>query len=150
VAPGDAVIGAAPGSGHLAYQGTSFATPFVAATAALIRSRWPQLARTEVVRRLLATADPAAGARPSPDYGYGVVNPMRALTEMLPPAPGVVAVTPSPVVQAGTGRLSQRPAPTPIALAAAAVLVLAAAAVATLAAAMPAGRRRRWRPGRAP
>jgi type VII secretion-associated serine protease mycosin len=150
VAPGDGVIGAAPRSGHLSYQGTSFATPFVAATAALIRSRWPQLDRTEVVRRLLATADPAAGARPSPDYGYGVVNPMRALTELLPPVPGVVAVTPTPVVRPGLGRLSQRPAPTPLALAAAAVLVLAAAAVVTLAAAMPAGRRRRWRPGRTP
>jgi membrane-anchored mycosin MYCP len=150
VAPGDAVIGAAPRSGHLSYQGTSFATPFVAATAALIRARWPQLDRTEVVRRLLATADPAAGARPSPDYGYGVVNPMRALTELLPPAAGVAAITPTPVVQPGVGRLSQRPPPTILALTAAAVLMLAAAAVVTLAAAMPAGRRRRWRPGRTP
>jgi membrane-anchored mycosin MYCP len=150
VAPGDAVIGAAPGSGHVTNQGTSFATPFVAATAALIRAKWPQLDRAEVVRRLLATADPAAGARPSPDYGYGVVNPMRALTELLPPVAGVAAITPTPVVQPGLGRLSQRPAPTALALGAAAVLVLSAAGVVTVAIAMPAGRRRRWRPGRTP
>jgi membrane-anchored mycosin MYCP len=148
VAPGDDLIGAAPRSGHLPYQGTSFATPFVAGTAALIRARWPELDRTEVVRRLLATADPAAGGRPSPDYGYGVVNPMRALTELLPPAQAVVASSPSPVARPGLGALNQRPAPTGLALAAALVLLLAAIGVAAVATAMPAGRRRNWRPGR--
>ena len=65
------------------YEGTSFAAPFVSATAALIRARWPHLDQADVVRRLLATADPAPGGRPSPEYGYGVLNPMRALTAVV-------------------------------------------------------------------
>jgi membrane-anchored mycosin MYCP len=128
VAPGDAVVGAVPGSGHLTYQGTSFATPFVAATAALIRSRWPDLNRDEVVRRLLATADPAAGARPSPDYGYGVVNPLRALTELVPPEQPVPGAPTAPI-QPGQAAPSQRPGPSPWTLIATAALLLAAAVV---------------------
>ena len=150
VAPGDAVIGAAPRSGHIAYQGTSFAAPFVAATAALIRSRWPDLNRVEVVRRLLATADPAAGGRPSPDYGYGVVNPLRALTELLPPEAAVPVASPSPVIPAGLAAPDQRSAPAPLVWGTAAVLLLAAGAIAGVAAAVPMGRRRGWKPGRIP
>jgi type VII secretion-associated serine protease mycosin len=146
VAPGDAVVGAAPHGGHIAYQGTSFAAPFVAATAALIRSRWPELNRTEVVRRLLATADPAAGGRPSADYGYGVVNPLRALTELLPPEAAAPVASPSPIIPAGLAATDERSAPTVLAWATAAVLLLATAAIAAVAAAVPLGRRRGWRP----
>jgi membrane-anchored mycosin MYCP len=147
VAPGEAIVGAAPRSGHLVRSGTSFATPFVAATAALIRARYPQLTRTDVVRRLLATADPAAGGQPSPDYGYGVVNPLRALTEVVPPL-GVVAVaSPTPVIEPGVVGANQISGPTALALGAAVILLLATVVVATLAAATPLGRRRRWRPG---
>jgi type VII secretion-associated serine protease mycosin len=146
VAPGGAVIGAAPHSGHIAYQGTSFAAPFVAATAALIRARWPELNRTEVVRRMIATADPAAGGRPSPDYGYGVVNPLRALTELLPPEAALPVASPSPVIPAGLAATGDRSAPTVLAWATAAVLLLAACAIAAVAAAVPLGRRRGWRP----
>jgi subtilisin family serine protease len=46
VAPGDAVTAAAPRGGHNAVSGTSFAVPFVAATAALIRARWPHAWRS--------------------------------------------------------------------------------------------------------
>jgi len=148
VAPGDAVIGAAPHSGHIAYQGTSFAAPFVAATAALIRARWPELNRTEVVRRLIATADPAAGGRPSPDYGYGVVNPLRALTELLPPEAALPVASPSPVIPAGLAATDDRSRPTVLAWATAAVLLLAACAIAAVAAAVPLGRRRNWKPGK--
>lgn len=148
VAPGDAVIGAVPGHGHQACQGTSFATPFVAGTVALIRARWPELDRTEVVRRLLATADPAAGGRPSADYGYGVVNPMRALTELLPPVPAAVLTTPTAVARPALGGLDQHPSPSGLALTAALVLLFVAIGVATVATALPAGRRRNWRPGR--
>jgi membrane-anchored mycosin MYCP len=150
VAPGDAVIGAAPRSGHIAYQGTSFAAPFVAATAALIRSRWPELDRTEVVRRLLATADPAAGGRPSADYGYGVVNPLRALTELLPPEAALPVASATPVIPAGLAAADGRAAPTVLAWATAAVLLLATAAIAAVAAAVPLGRRRHWKPGKTP
>jgi type VII secretion-associated serine protease mycosin len=146
VAPGDQVVAAAPGGGHLVFQGTSFAAPFVAATAALIRARYPELRRDDVARRLLATADPAPGARPSPAYGYGVLNPLRAVTEVVEP----VAAAPAPVAPAEVRPVTPAAGATPAistTLGAAALLVLAAAAVATLAAAVPLGRRRRWRPG---
>jgi subtilisin family serine protease len=144
VAPGDRIIAAVPGHGHQAFHGTSLAVPFVAATAALIRARYPGLGQADVARRLLATADPAPGSRPSPEYGYGVLNPVRALTEVLVPGgPGAASQRPLPAIG---GNVSPTPA-TPTALIAAALLVIAAMVIATAAAAIPLGRRRRWRPG---
>jgi len=146
VAPGGQVLAAAPGDGHLPVTGTSFAVPYVAATAALIRSRYPSLSRTEVVARLLATADPAPGPRPSPQYGYGVLNPLRALAEVVPGPGAGVAPAEEPVIL-GPDPAPITPAPsTAVTLGAASMLVLAAAAVAAVAAAVPLGRRRRWRP----
>ncbi len=147
VAPGEAIVGAAPRSGHLVRSGTSFATPFVAATAALIRARYPQLNRTEVVRRLLATTDPAAGGQPSLDYGYGVVNPLRALTEVLPPMGVVTVASPAPVIEPRLADADAIAGPTAPAVGAALVLLLATVVIVTLALATPLGRRRRWRPG---
>ena len=144
VAPGTAVVGALPTGGYGVYEGTSFATPFVAATAALIRSRWPNLHQADVVRRLLATTDPAPGGHPSPEYGYGILDPRRALTDVVLAAGAAPSAAPLPVFPPVPARPATPPSP---ALAVAAILVLAAAGVATVAAAVPAGRRRRWRPG---
>ena len=83
VALGDAVTVAARGGGHALGSGTSFATPFVAATAALIKQRFPDATPAEVERRLEATADPSPAGGRSDDYGYGLLNPYRALTETL-------------------------------------------------------------------
>jgi type VII secretion-associated serine protease mycosin len=143
VAPGDGVVTAAPRRGHVTVRGTSFATPFVAATAALIRARWPAMSRVEVVDRLLATADPAPGARPSPAYGWGILNPMRAVTEVMdrPRADR----TPTPIA-ARDRPLPPAPGPGTAAVGIAAALTLAAALVGAVAAVIPSGRRRRWRP----
>jgi membrane-anchored mycosin MYCP len=144
VAPGDAVVGAAPHRGHQTYQGTSFATPFVAATAALIRAHWPNLDRTGVVHRLLATADPPAGGPLA--YGHGVLNPVRALTAVVAPVADVPA--PAPVLVPGSvATLATPAAANTRVLVIAGVLVLGAATVATVGFAIPSGRRRRWHPG---
>ena len=74
------------GTGHAVVQGTSFAAPFVSATVALIKQRFPDATPDEIFRRLTATADPAPGGDRSDDYGYGLLNPYRALTESLGPA----------------------------------------------------------------
>jgi len=147
VAPGEGVLTAARVAGHQTQTGTSFAAPFVAGTAALIRSRFPELSQAEVVHRLLATADPASGGPGG--YGYGVVNPLRALTAVLPP-PGEAgeALTPVPVVPVATPIDERHPLPSLAILASAAVLVLGAGLVTTMALATPAGRRRGWRPGK--
>jgi len=82
VAPGGDVTAAATGGGQIGdLSGTSYATPFVAATAALLRQYYPALSAQDIIRRVKATADPAPGGRDSAAYGAGVLNPYRALTE---------------------------------------------------------------------
>lgn len=104
VAPGGGVLAATRQRGYVFWDGTSFATPFVSATAALVRSAYPQLDAAAVEKRLLATADPAAGGPGSPAYGHGVVDPYRAVTEGLagsnPAARPVALRTPTPDVAA--------------------------------------------------
>lgn len=60
-------------------DGTSFATPFVSGTAALVRARHPELTATEVIDRIEATAhSPAAGW--DVFLGSGVVDPLAAVS----------------------------------------------------------------------
>lgn len=87
VAPGGNVLAATRAGGHQYWQGTSFAAPFVAATAALVRSAWPELTAPQVAERILATATPAPGGRSSQEYGAGLVNPFRAVTDGLVTTP---------------------------------------------------------------
>lgn len=82
VAPGGGVIAAMTGGGQVGeLNGTSFATPFVSATAALLRQYYPTLSAPGIIRRIKATADPTPGGKDSTAYGAGVLNPYRALTE---------------------------------------------------------------------
>jgi type VII secretion-associated serine protease mycosin len=85
VAIGEGVTVASRGKGHVQQQGTSFAAPFVTATVALIKQRFPKATPDQVYRRLTATADPAPGINHSDAYGFGLLNPYRALTESLGP-----------------------------------------------------------------
>ncbi|HEY5854474.1 MAG TPA: type VII secretion-associated serine protease mycosin [Aldersonia sp.] len=67
-------------------RGTSFAAPFVAGTAALIRARFPHLSAAQVIARIEASAHaPAEGWNPI--VGFGVVDPYAALTAVDEPAP---------------------------------------------------------------
>lgn len=79
VAPGSDVLMAAPTRGHRRADGTSYATPFVAATAALLREYRPELTAAQIAQRIVATADPAPGG--GAGYGAGVLNPYRAVAE---------------------------------------------------------------------
>lgn len=147
VAPGDQVTVARPTRGHGKESGTSFAAPMVAATAALIRQAYPKLTESQVRRRLLATADPAPGGRHSDDYGVGILNPVRAVTDVLD---GGARVTPAalvprpadPAAEAAADLAAQRRSQ---ALWLAGVGVILAGLVLALAVALPNGIRRRWR-----
>jgi type VII secretion-associated serine protease mycosin len=83
VAPGASVLTTTRVGGHAYQDGTSFAAPFVAGTAALVRAAWPKLTAAQVAQRLVATATPARGGRGSAEYGAGIVDPYRAVTEGL-------------------------------------------------------------------
>jgi membrane-anchored mycosin MYCP len=149
VAPGSGVVAAAPGRGLARYDGTSFAAPFVAATAALIRQYHPGIHAPDVIARILATTDPAPGNRPSPAYGYGILNPYRAVTEQLtgPRAGAPAAVAPPTAL--GPARY---PGPAPArgtALVVALAGILLAGLIALVATVLPHGRTRGWRPGSA-
>jgi len=63
-------------------SGTSFATAYVSATVALVRARYPQLDARAVMRRITATAT-GAGDGPDPRIGYGIIDPLAALTAQI-------------------------------------------------------------------
>ncbi|MGH4005386.1 MAG: S8 family serine peptidase, partial [Pseudonocardiaceae bacterium] len=66
-------------------DGTSFATPYVAGIAALVRDRFPHLTARQVMHRLEQTAQHTAGpGGRSEELGYGMVDPVAALTAVLP------------------------------------------------------------------
>ncbi|WP_020674005.1 type VII secretion-associated serine protease mycosin [Amycolatopsis nigrescens] len=151
VAPGGGVLAAARAGGHRYWDGTSFAAPFVSATAALVRSAWPELTAGQVVERVLATATPAPGGLDSAAYGAGLVNPYRALTDgLVDAAPVAVPAVQRPVPDAARLRLSgwwedSTSNARTLAIVTAAVAMLGAAAALVLIR----GRRTRWQPRRA-
>ena len=143
-APGTGLRSLAVGGGTTGgLDGTSFAAPWVAGLAALIRERFPDLTAAEVVDRILATA-----RRPSADdgaLGRGVIDPVAALTTMparLTPDPARLADAAAQVADLPGAGDAQAPSPEPDRpldlLAAAVVLAAAGVAVAVL----------RRRPGR--
>lgn len=99
-ANGPGLINAEPDrQGALApVNGTSFAAPFVSGLAALIRSRNPSLNAQQVIDIIKRTArTPESG--PNAATGWGVVDPVAALTYVLPaPAtePNVMVGIPIP------------------------------------------------------
>jgi subtilisin family serine protease len=80
-------------------MGTSFAAPYVTATAALVWSRYPALTAVQVRQRLYATADRVAAGAPDAYYGWGIVDPYAALTSVAIPAPATSSppATPAPL-----------------------------------------------------
>jgi type VII secretion-associated serine protease mycosin len=89
-------------------DGTSDATAIVAGVAALVRSKFPNLSAAEVIHRMTATAIDKGPPGRDEDYGYGIVDPVGALTKDVPP----LALTPSPSRSTSIGPTSHAvPAP---------------------------------------
>lgn len=152
VAPGsDLVSTGAGGAGLVANQsGTSFATPFVAGAAALVRAYHPRLTAAQVVHRIEVTADHPAPADwlPDPQYGWGVVNPYAAVMAVLPEEGPLPVAVPAgtPVLQPAALTPSDHSRET-AALCFAAAAVGVVVVVLAVAGILPKGRRRGWRPG---
>jgi subtilisin family serine protease len=108
-APAVNLLGAKAGGGYWRVQGTSFAAPLVAATASLIRSRYPTLTAPNVINRLISTARDLGKPGRDSQYGYGEVDPVAALrAEVTPinanplgavPPPATAAPSQSPTVK---------------------------------------------------
>jgi type VII secretion-associated serine protease mycosin len=102
-APGTDITGAR-GKGYWQVQGTSFAAPLVTATAALIRARWPEMSAANVVERLIRTARDLGASGRDGSYGYGLVDPVAALTATVSPVATNQLDTVPPPGRSGFGR----------------------------------------------
>jgi membrane-anchored mycosin MYCP len=138
-ATGPGLINAQRGRDGLApLNGTSFAAPFVSGLVALIKSRFPELSAAQVIDLVKRTAR-TPGEGPNLATGYGVVDPVAALTYQMAPVDG------KPQNTAGTP-ISGPPQPDPGNLRARAIVLgVTGASVALMAAAAALGAARRRR-----
>lgn len=90
---------ARPGDPSVPFTGTSFAAAYVSGVAALVRAKFPTLSAHEVIDRIQRTAHSPAGGVDN-QVGYGVVDPLAALTFDVVPAeratPGALSRVVSP------------------------------------------------------
>ncbi|KLO32669.1 type VII secretion-associated serine protease mycosin [Mycobacterium haemophilum] len=84
----DGLINAIDGPDNtlLVPAGTSFSAAIVSGVAALVRGRYPQLTAYQVINRLIHTARPPARGVDN-QVGYGIVDPLAALTWDVPEGP---------------------------------------------------------------
>ncbi|MBG0827339.1 type VII secretion-associated serine protease mycosin [Planomonospora sp. ID67723] len=79
-APGVDVASTYPSGRYVYMDGTSMATPHVAAAAALIRARFPAMGVSEVAARLVGTAHDLGAAGRDDFFGAGLIQPLTAVT----------------------------------------------------------------------
>jgi type VII secretion-associated serine protease mycosin len=84
-APGVDIVSIDTGGKYGKNSGTSDSTAIVSGAVALIRSKYPSLSAQEVVHRLTATAVDKGPPGRDPEYGYGELNLVAALTADVPP-----------------------------------------------------------------
>ncbi|MGC4895497.1 S8 family serine peptidase [Micromonospora sp. DT31] len=79
-APGTDIQVPKPGGGYVAVDGTSASTALVAGTLVLVRERYPNLTVEQLYNRMKATAVDRGPAGADEQYGWGVIDPLAALT----------------------------------------------------------------------
>lgn len=104
-APGVDMLSTWPGGGQCTESGTSFSAPYVAGVAALLKQKYPGWSAAEIIARIEQTARRSQAGRD--DYvGWGVVDPLRAVTDPAPPAASPSA---DAGVQIDQARVAARP-----------------------------------------
>ena len=104
-APGEGIVSIDPAAGSSglanlyaepgaskpnAIEGTSFAAPYVAGLAALLRAKYPAMSAREIMYRIEATAQhPSGPGGRNNQIGYGIIDPVAALTALIPGQNGV-------------------------------------------------------------
>lgn len=79
-APGVDIISTVPKGGHCSENGTSFSAPYVAGVAALVKARHPDWTAREIVAQIEESAERTIAGHDRL-VGWGVVDPVRALTD---------------------------------------------------------------------
>ncbi|MGH3730785.1 MAG: type VII secretion-associated serine protease mycosin [Micromonosporaceae bacterium] len=104
-APGtDIMAGGSDDRGrYAAGTGTSNSTALVAGAAALVKAKYPDLDAANVINRLIRTADDRGPEGRDSQYGFGIVDPVAALTDDVP------AVKANPLIKP-SGSASKPPA----------------------------------------
>jgi type VII secretion-associated serine protease mycosin len=87
-APGDLIVSTVPGGSYASMSGTSMATPYAAATAALVRAAAPSLTPAAVASALTASAADLEATGRDADTGAGLVDPVDALCDVSHCPPG--------------------------------------------------------------
>jgi type VII secretion-associated serine protease mycosin len=144
-APGKEVATTWPGGYAPAEEGTSFAAAYVSGTAALVRAYHPALDYKQVKNRLEATADGSSGA----GSGAGMINPVQAVTALLPgegPNAGPTAAGSGHAIRVAYRRPPDRQTRS-VALLVTGVALGASALAVAGGVFIPMGRRRGWQPG---
>ncbi|MFE9441471.1 type VII secretion-associated serine protease mycosin [Streptomyces sp. NPDC006602] len=100
-APGVDMVSTVPKGGQCSADGTSFAAPYVAGVAALLKEKHENWTAAQIATRIEETAQrPGRGANRY--IGWGVVDPVAALSDDSTPGS---SPSPDPVVAAGAGRV---------------------------------------------
>lgn len=100
-APGVDMVSTVPKKGQCTADGTSFAAPYVAGVAALLKEKHSGWTAAQIATRIEETAQrPSRG--PNQFIGWGVVDPVAALTDDSTPAS---SPSPDPVTKAGSGNV---------------------------------------------
>lgn len=98
-APGVSMVSTVPLGGQCTADGTSFAAPYVAGVAALLKQKYPEWNAAQIATRIEETAQ-RPGREANPFIGWGVVDPVAALTDESEPGE---SPEPDPPVAAGGG-----------------------------------------------